>query len=60
MKSPDLKKKDPLIARSVIVVMTAKAEEKDKSEAFKAGADDFIRKPYNLKDLKSKVARFLR
>lgn len=53
-------RKDPMTASSAIVVMTAKVEEKDKIEAFNAGADDFIRKPYNLEDLKCKVARFLR
>ena len=52
-------KRDPMTANSAIVVMTAKAQEQDKIDAFEAGADDFIRKPYNLEDLKSKVARFL-
>ncbi len=52
-------KRDPATASSAIVVMTAKVQEQDKIEAFKAGADDFIRKPYKLEELKSKVARFL-
>ena len=52
-------KRDPMTANSAIVVMTAKAQEQDKIDAFEAGADDFIRKPYNLVDLKGKVARFL-
>jgi len=52
-------KKDPLTALCSIVVMTAKVQEQDKIEAFNAGADDFICKPYNLEDLKSKVASFL-
>lgn len=52
-------KRDPATASSAIVVMTAKAQEQDKVEAFKAGADDFILKPYKLEELKSKVARFL-
>jgi CheY-like chemotaxis protein len=50
---------DPATARIAIVVMTAKVQEEDKIEAYNAGADDFIRKPYNLEDLKNKVARFL-
>jgi DNA-binding response OmpR family regulator len=52
-------KSDPMTARSAIIVMTAKVQEQDKIDAFDAGADDFIRKPYNLVDLKNKVARFL-
>ena len=52
-------KKDPLTTLCSIVVMTAKAQEQDKIDAFDAGADDFIRKPYGLADLKEKVARFL-
>jgi len=52
-------KRDPMTANGAIVVMTAKVQEQDKIDAFEAGADDFIRKPYNLEDLKSKVARFL-
>jgi CheY-like chemotaxis protein len=52
-------KSDPMTARSAIVVMTAKVQEQDKKDAFDAGADDFIRKPYKLVDLKNKVAKFL-
>lgn len=52
-------KGNPKTAGSAIVVMTAKVQEQDKIEAFKAGADDFILKPYNLEDLKGKVARLL-
>ncbi len=42
-----------------IVVMTAKVQEQDQVDAFAAGADDYIGKPYNLEDLKTKVATFL-
>jgi DNA-binding response OmpR family regulator len=52
-------KSDPTTAMCSIVIMTAKVQEQDRIEAFKAGADDFISKPYNLVDLKNKVARFL-
>ena len=52
-------KNDPTTAMCSIVVMTSKVQEQDRMGAFKAGADDFIRKPYNLVDLKNKVARFL-
>ena len=52
-------KSDPKTAKSAIVVMTAKVQEQDKIDAFNAGADDFIGKPYSLEDLKGKVARLL-
>ena len=52
-------KNDPTTAMCSIVVMTAKVQEQDRIEAFKAGADDFISKPYNLVDLKNKIARLL-
>ena len=52
-------KKDPMTANCSIIVMTAKVQEQDKIDAWEAGADDFIGKPYKLDDLKNKVARFL-
>lgn len=52
-------KADPKTASCAIIVMTARVQEQDKIEAMAAGADDFIGKPYNLEDLKNKVARFL-
>ena len=52
-------KRDPTTANCRIIIMTAKVQEQDKLEALDAGADDFIGKPYNLEDLKNKVARFL-
>ncbi len=52
-------KNDPATANCSIIVMTARVQEQDKAEAFDAGADDFIGKPYNLEDLRNMVARFL-
>lgn len=52
-------KKDPLTCNCSIIVMTAKAQERDKLVAFEAGADDFIGKPFNLVDLKSRIAHFI-
>ncbi len=52
-------KNDPTTANCSIIVMTAKVQEQDKIDAFEAGADDFISKPYNLEYLKNKVAKFL-
>lgn len=52
-------KNDPITAKCFIIVMTAKIDEQDKIEAFDAGADDFIGKPFNLDNLKNKVVKFL-
>ena len=52
-------KRDPLTANCPIIVMTARVQEQDKAVAFAAGADDFIGKPYNLVDLKNRIARFI-
>jgi len=42
-----------------IVVMTAKVQERDRQAAFEAGADDYIGKPFDMRDLQNKVAAFL-
>jgi len=52
-------KNDPTTANCSIIAMTAKVQEQDRIEASEAGADDFIGKPFNLEDLKTKVARLL-
>ena len=52
-------KNDPTTTNCAIIVMTAKVQEQDKIAALEAGADDFIGKPFDLEDLKTKVARFL-
>ncbi|APG27587.1 hypothetical protein A7E78_06905 [Syntrophotalea acetylenivorans] len=52
-------KNDPRTANCSIIVMTAKVQEQDKLEALKAGADEFIGKPFNIEDLKNKVMKFL-
>ncbi len=52
-------KKDPVTVGCAIIIMTAKVQEEDKVEAFDAGANDFIGKPFNMLDLKNKVEKFL-
>lgn len=52
-------KSDPVTSCCAIIIMTAKVQEEDKADAFDAGADDYIGKPFNMLDLKSKVAKFL-
>jgi CheY-like chemotaxis protein len=52
-------KSDPKTANCAIIVMTARVQDQDKIDAKNAGADDFIGKPYNLENLKNKVAKYL-
>ena len=43
-----------------ILFLTAKAMEEDKLKGFKVGADDYITKPFNMKELLSRMQVFLR
>jgi CheY-like chemotaxis protein len=52
-------KKDAATAGAHILVMSAKVLEQSRRDAFAAGADDFISKPFDVFDLKSRVDRLL-
>ncbi|PLX82305.1 MAG: two-component system response regulator [Desulfuromonas sp.] len=52
-------KEDPLTAACPIITMTAKVQAQDQEDAFAAGADDYIGKPFDISDLKEKVDKFL-
>jgi CheY-like chemotaxis protein len=52
-------KNDPATASLHIIVMTAKVCEQDRQEAFAAGADDYISKPFDVIDLKTRVDRII-
>jgi CheY-like chemotaxis protein len=52
-------KKNPDTAGAHILVLTAKVREQDRQEAIAAGADDYISKPFDIIDLKTKVERVL-
>jgi DNA-binding response OmpR family regulator len=54
-----LLKTDPATAGCAIIIMTAKVQEQDRIDAFAAGADDYIGKPFDLGDLKQRVETFL-
>lgn len=47
-KNPDLKEKG-------ILFITAKASEKDKLIGFKAGADDYLTKPFSVKEIIARI-----
>lgn len=52
-----IRKKSDLVP---IIFITAKALEQDKLEGFKAGADDYITKPFSIKELLMRMDVFLR
>jgi CheY-like chemotaxis protein len=52
-------KRDPATADCAVVVMTAKVQDQDRADAFEAGADDYIGKPFDISELKGKVEKFL-
>ncbi|MBC7630465.1 EAL domain-containing protein [Aeromicrobium sp.] len=51
---------DPSTAGCTIVMLTSRADATDKAEAFSAGADDYIVKPFAPRDLVSRVRSALR
>ena len=52
-------KSDPTTATCTIIIMSAKGQKQNRVNALDAGADDYIGKPFDLVDLKSKVETFL-
>jgi len=51
---------DPTTAACTIVMLTSRADAADKAEAFSAGADEYIVKPFAPRDLVSRVRTALR
>jgi len=52
-------KNDPSISRCPVVFMTAKVQDRDRLDAFSAGADDYIGKPFDIVKLKNIVNKYL-
>ncbi|MCL4461470.1 MAG: response regulator transcription factor [Nitrospirae bacterium] len=53
-------KKDPLTAGIPVVILTAKSDETDRIVGLELGADDYIVKPFNPKELLARVKAILR
>jgi two-component system cell cycle response regulator len=53
-------KHDPATASVPVIVVTALAQIKDKEAALTSGADDFLTKPVNTEDLRTRVAAMLK
>ena len=50
---------DPALAEVKVVVMSARTQEKDIAAAVAAGADDYLPKPFRIRELQERVARHL-
>jgi len=50
---------DPALARTPVLLLTAKAQEPDLERGFAAGATDFVTKPFSTRELISRVTAAL-
>ncbi len=51
---------DPLLADLPVLFLTAKSKDEDKIEGFRAGADDYLSKPFNMEELQLRLRAILR
>lgn len=51
---------DPALSRVPIIFLTAKAEENDRVQGLEIGADDYISKPFSIKELILRIQTILR
>lgn len=51
---------DPLLQEIPILFLTAKSKDEDKIEGFRAGADDYLSKPFNMQELQLRIKAILR
>ena len=51
---------DPLLADLPVLFLTARGKDEDKIEGFRAGADDYLSKPFNMEELQLRVKAILR
>jgi DNA-binding response OmpR family regulator len=51
---------DPLLKELPVLFLTAKMKDEDKIEGFRAGADDYLTKPFNMEELELRVKAILR
>ncbi len=51
---------DPLLKELPVLFLTAKIKDEDKIEGFRAGADDYLSKPFNMEELQLRVKAILR
>ncbi|WP_340820448.1 response regulator [Methanolobus sp. WCC4] len=51
---------DPTYSHIPVIMLTARGEIDDKVEGIELGADDYVTKPFNLKELKARIKMVLR
>ena len=51
---------DPILEDAPILFLTAKTKDEDKIDGFKAGADDYLGKPFNIDELLLRIRAILR
>ncbi len=51
---------DPILKDLPVIFLTAKGKDEDKIEGFRAGADDYLSKPFNMEELQLRVRAILR
>jgi len=51
---------DPTLSDLPVLFLTAKVKDEDKIEGFRAGADDYLSKPFNMEELQLRVKAILR
>jgi len=52
-------REDPAVSRTRILMLTAKAQGEDVERAFESGADEYILKPFNSKELLARIDALL-
>lgn len=53
-------KADPVLCSIPVIMLTAKGGIDDKIEGLEMGADDYVTKPFNLRELKARIRMVLR
>lgn len=53
-------KSNPMYSHIPVIMLTARGEVDDKVEGIELGADDYVTKPFNLKELKARIKMILR
>jgi len=53
-------RRNPATAKIPVLMLTARAEERDKLLGFDLGADDYVTKPFSMKELLARVTALLR
>jgi two-component system phosphate regulon response regulator PhoB len=53
-------KRDPMTSRASVIMLTARGEEVDRIVGFELGADDYVVKPFSLRELVLRVKAVLR